>query len=440
MAMERKSLVQLFIPIFIETLFYMLAGMVDTLMLSTISDQAVGAVGTSNTYISMFILMFSIVATGMMAVMTQNIGANRIGVAYQAKNLGLFFNFILGILLSVFLFLFSGQLLQVIGISPALKEGASVYIKIVGGGCFLNALIPIFSGYLRAFGYTKQPLYATIVGNLINLCLNSIFLFYFHYGIAGVATATVISKVVNLCIVMFCAIRKINAKNSPDRVSNVTVLKQIVKIGLPSAFESFLYNVAMTLAIRYLNQMDVEGFNVAARAYTAQISSFSFAAGAALAQANAIMTGWRIGSKEFEACKTGTRKAWFVGVTVAVLLSSMIALFSPYIIRIFTDNPEMIHIVSKLLWIDVALEIGRVTNLVYGNALKTCGDAVFPVILGVIFMFLCAVGGTYFWGIHLNLLVIGCYIGLACDECFRGVGMIFRWKSDAWQKKRLILD
>ena len=51
MEVQRKSLTQLFVPICFETLFYMLAGMVDTLMLSSVSDQAVGAVGTANTYI-----------------------------------------------------------------------------------------------------------------------------------------------------------------------------------------------------------------------------------------------------------------------------------------------------------------------------------------------------------------------------------------------------
>ena len=49
MSGKRKSLIQLFIPICLETLLYMLAGMVDTLMLSSVSDQAVGAVGTANT-------------------------------------------------------------------------------------------------------------------------------------------------------------------------------------------------------------------------------------------------------------------------------------------------------------------------------------------------------------------------------------------------------
>ena len=48
MAAERKTLTQLSVPICLETLFYMLSGMVDTLMLSSVSDQAVGAVGTAN--------------------------------------------------------------------------------------------------------------------------------------------------------------------------------------------------------------------------------------------------------------------------------------------------------------------------------------------------------------------------------------------------------
>ena len=77
MAAERKTLTQLSVPICLETLFYMLSGMVDTLMLSSVSDQAVGAVGTANTYISVFIIMFGVISSGMIAVMSQNIGAGK---------------------------------------------------------------------------------------------------------------------------------------------------------------------------------------------------------------------------------------------------------------------------------------------------------------------------------------------------------------------------
>lgn len=438
MATERKTLTQLFVPICFETLFYMLSGMVDTLMLSSVSDQAVGAVGTANTYIGVFIIMFGVISSGMVAVMTQNIGAGRTGIAYQARQLGLAFNAVIGILMSVFLAAFSGKILRIVSIAPALQEPAEIYLKIVGGACFLNALIPIFSSYLRVFGYTKHSLIGTIVGNVLNIVLNSVFLFVLNWGVMGVAVATVISRVVNLIIVAAMGAVLIKAKQSPERMSAGKILGQIIKIGFPSACETALYNVAMTLIVRFMNQMDANGMNVAARSYTMQIANFSYCVGAALAQANAIMTGWRIGAKEYDECDKGTRKAVIYGLITATCFSVTFAVFGQFIIHIFTDDVQMIKLVEKLLIVDIFLEFGRVTNLVYGQALKTSGDALFPVVMGAIFMYLFAVGGTYFLGIHLGLLAVGAYIAMAGDECARAVGMVLRWKSGKWKNKSLL--
>ena len=438
MAVERKTLAQLSVPICLETLFYMLSGMVDTLMLSSVSDQAVGAVGTANTYIGVFIVMFGIISSGMVAVMSQNIGAGRPGIAYQARQLGMIFNAVIGILMSVVLAVFSSGILRMVSIAPALFEPAETYLKIVGGTCFLNALIPIFSSYLRVFGYTKHSLIGTIVGNLLNIILNSVFLYVFHRGVMGVAVATVISRIVNLIIVAIMGAVLIKAKQSPERISPQKILAQIVKIGFPSALETALYNVAMTFIVRFMNQMDANGMNVTARSYAMQIADFSYCAGAALAQANAIMTGWRIGAKELEECDRGTRKAVIYGLVTATCFSVTFALSGRFIVHIFTDNTQMISLVVKLLIIDIFLEFGRVTNLVYSQALKTSGDALFPVIMGAIFMYLFAVGGTYFLGIHMGFLAVGAYIAMAGDECARAVGMVLRWKSGQWKRKSLV--
>ena len=438
MAVERKTLAQLSVPICLETLFYMLSGMIDTLMLSSVSDQAVGAVGTANTYIGVFIVMFGIISSGMVAVMSQNIGAGRPGIAYQARLLGMIFNAVIGILMSVVLAVFSSGILRMVSIAPALFEPAETYLKIVGGTCFLNALIPIFSSYLRVFGYTKHSLIGTIVGNLLNIILNSVFLYMFHWGVMGVAVATVISRIVNLIIVAIMGAVLIKAKQSPERISSQKILAQIVKIGFPSALETALYNVAMTFIVRFMNQMDANGMNVTARSYAMQIANFSYCAGAALAQANAIMTGWRIGAKELEECDRGTRKAVIYGLVTATCFSVTFALSGRFIVHIFTDDAQMISLVVKLLTIDIFLEFGRVTNLVYSQALKTSGDALFPVIMGAIFMYLFAVGGTYFLGIHMGFLAVGAYIAMAGDECARAVGMVLRWKSGQWKRKSLV--
>ena len=435
---ERKSLTQLFVPICFETLCYMLAGMVDTLMLSSVNDQAVGAVGTANTYIGVFIIMFSVVSSGMIAVMTQYIGAGRNGVAYQAKQLGLIFSAILGIVLSFFLFFCAEPVLKVVGVADLLLDYAVTYMKIVGGSCILNALIPIYSSYLRAFGYTKEPLIATLTGNVLNLILNAVFLFVFGMGVTGVAIATVISRVVNLIIIIFAGKHLIHAGKDKEGLPNKVVFGQIIRVGLPSAMETALYNLAMTIIIRFLNQMDADGLNVTARSYAVQITNFSYCVGAALSQANAILTGWRIGADKFEECDKGTKKAALIGIVVATTVETLFAVFSGVLMRMFTDDPAMIALVGKLLVVDIVLEIGRVSNLVFGNALKTSGDAVFTTVIAAVFMYVCAVGGTYILGIQLGMLVVGAYIGMAMDECTRAVCMFFRWRSGKWKEKELI--
>ncbi|MBO5146470.1 MAG: MATE family efflux transporter [Lachnospiraceae bacterium] len=432
---KQKGLVQLFIPICLETLCHMLAGVVDTLMLSSVGDKAVGAVGTANTYIGMFIIMFSIISSGMIAVMTQYIGAGKNGVAYQARQVGLLFNAVLGIFMSLMLFTCSEFILKMVGIADSLLPYAVTYLKIVGGFSILNAVIPIFSSYLRAFGHTRQPLIATLCGNVLNLIFNSIFLFVFDFGVAGVACATVISRMFNLTMVMLAAHRRVKAKQSPERIRNTEVLKNIVRIGLPSALETALYNVAMTLIIRFLNSMDSEGLNVTARSYAMQITNFSYSVGAALAQANAIMTGWRIGAEEYDACDRGTKRAAVIGIVVATILESAFALSSGALMHLFTDDPVMISLVGKLLAIDIVLEIGRVSNLVFGNALKTSGDALYTTVIAASFVYLCAVAGTYFFGIRMELYVVGAYIAMALDECVRAVFMFGRWNTGKWRQK-----
>ena len=438
MSSSRKTLLQLFIPISLETLCFMLTGMVDTIMLSSVGDAAVGAVGTANTYISVFIIMFNIISSGMIAVMTQYIGANKPGIAYQAKQIGAIFNAILGILLSVFLFFFSGKVLELVGVAPMLMDYAKTYLEIVGGFCFLNALIPIFSSYLRAFGFSKHPLYATMTGNILNLVLNAFFLFVMKWGVAGVAIATVISRIVNLLINIICSRILIKTDMYTERMKTFDIFKQIIRIGLPSAFETALYNIALTLTIRFLNQMDANGLNVTARAYAMQIANFSFCVGVSLAQANAILTGWHVGAKEYDKCDKQTKKAAIIGIIVATILESLFAIFSAQIMRLFSDDPEMVRLVGILLTIDIVLEIGRVSNLVFGQALKTSGDAVFPTVIAAIFMYLCMVLGTYVFGIRLGLLAVGAYIAMASDECVRAIFMFARWQSGKWRKKGLV--
>ncbi len=438
MTHKRPRLFTLFFPIFLELLLTMLTGAVDTLMLSSEGDQAVGAVGTANSYISIFLILFSIISSGMTAVMTQYIGAKRPGVAQQALRLGLLFNLSAGVVITCLLVLLAEPVLLAVGIAEGLLAPGRIYLQAIGCFCICNALIPIYSSYLRSFGHTSATLVGTALANVVNVLLNAVFLFWMDWGVLGVAIATGISRLLNLMWVWAAARRRIKPVQDDAPLPNREIFRKIIQVGLPAAMESSLYQLAMTIVMSLLNRMDAIGVQATARAYAAQITNFSFCAGAALAHANAIFVGWRIGAGELEDCGRETCRNALIAITVSVATACVIALVSPWLLPLFTDDPDMVRLVGMLLVVDIVLEIGRSSNLVFGFALKTSGDATYPMIVAITFAFLCAAGGTWLFGIRLDLLAVGAYIAMALDECVRAVFMFLRWKRGVWKSKILV--
>lgn len=433
-----KKLFTLFVPIFLEVFLLMLAGIVDTLMLSGVSDEAVGAVGSANTYLGLFAIVFTIIASGLIAVMTQYIGAGKKGIAYQARQIALLLNGVFGFVISLFLWFGGSLIIDGLGMADNLREDAVIYTRIVGASCMLLSITPVFSSYLRAFDKTKHSLCAALIGNGFNVLFNALFIFVWKQGVLGVAIATIIGRAVQLTLNVIFSIFLVNGRQYKERIDNKLLIKQIVKIGLPAALESALYTVAMVLVTMFLNMMDETGFNATARTYANQITSFAYCAALAFAQANVILNGWRIGEDRVKDCYSSTNKSALIGIGSGVLIELIISLCSFWIMQLFTDDQTLVKAVQLILLVDIALEIGRAGNLVYGQALKGAGDSFYPAIVAIIFNFICAVGLTYLFGIVFKLGVLGAYIGLTLDECLRALFMFIRYRSGKWESKVII--
>lgn len=435
---KHKKLFLLFIPIFAESFLLILFGMVDSLMVSRISDNAVGAVGTASTYFTILYLLFAVISNGLLAVMTQYIGANKKGVAFQARQLAIVLNSAIGITFSLILGIGAKWVVDTLGVSEALRKDATVYIRIVGAGVFIDALTPVFSNYLRAFDKTKFTLISACAGNVVNLCLNTLFLFGFKWGITGVAVATIIGKSVTIALCLIFGHFLIHGLRFEERISRKLLIKQILKIGLPSAIESAGYTIAMAAVMTFLNRMDPSGFHANARSYAAQITSFAYCTAFALSQANVIICGWNIGNGKLKECYPSTLKAALIGIGAGILVELTLALASFGYLGLITKDEKLIKAIRIVLFIDIALEIGRAANLVYGNTLKSTGDSIFPMYVAVPLTLVCAIGGAYLFAVVLKMGVIGAYIALALDECTRGIVMFIRWKTGKWEEKVIV--
>ena len=437
---HKSKLLSLFVPIFLETLFLMLAGIADTLMLSSVSDQAVGAVGTANTYVGMFFILFAIMSSGLIAVMTQYIGLGKKGVAFQARQLAILINGGIGIVLAILLIVLSEPIIGGLGIAESMKVDAVHYMRIVGGGCLLDALIPVFSTYLRAFDKAKFSLAAAFSGNVVNVLCNTLVLFVIRPAdlVSGIAAGTLIGKGVNLLLCFLFGWFLIKGRQFDERIERKQILKDIIRVGFPAAAETAIYTAAMAAVMAILNRTDTTGFGATAKAYAQQITNLAYCVSFAFSQANVILVGWAIGEGKAKECYKPTYWASLIAIGASVVFEAVLAAASPGILRAFTSDEAMILTVRNLLLIDIALEVGRAANLVYGYTLKSTGDSIFPAAITAVFNLLFAVGGALLFGYVMNLKVVGIFIGLTLDECVRAVLMWLRWRSGKWEGKVLV--
>ncbi len=103
----------------------------------------------------MFFISFGIISSGLVSVMTQYVGSEKRGVAYQALRIAILINGGIGVTLSVVLGFAAGPIIDALGFATNLRDIASAYLRIIGSVCFLDALVPVFSCYLRAFNKAR---------------------------------------------------------------------------------------------------------------------------------------------------------------------------------------------------------------------------------------------------------------------------------------------
>ena len=437
-----KKLFRLFVPIFLETFFMMLAGMMDTFMLSHIGDAAVGAVGSANTYLGLFFIFFGIISSGLIAVMTQYIGLGKKGVAVQARNVSILINGGIGLALALILGLAARPIIDALGVSEALRPDAAKYLRIVGIGCVLDALIPVFSCYLRAFDKSRMSLVAAFSGNVVNTLFNVLAIFViktgFFSGVGGVAFGTVLGKIVNIALCVLFGRIFVRGGQYEEREDLKRLLKSILRVGFPAALETAIYSAAMGVAMIFVGRMDADGFNSTAKSYAQQISSFAYCASFAFAQANVILAGWNIGKGDLKSCYRLTRNAALIALGAGVLVELLLAVVSPFVLNQLTPDKELVNLVRNLLFLDIALEVGRATNLVYGTTLKSTGDSIYPAVLALIFNALFIIGGSYLFGVVLGWKALGVFLGFTLDEMARAGLMILRWRTGKWEAKVLV--
>ena len=443
--MDKKSrgalpMLKLTLPIAMEQFFRILVSSVDTMMLSSYSNDAVAAVGLVSQYSFFLTILFSVIGTGCSIVLAQYLGANKseedLNHVAQAGAIMVFF---MSIFMTALVIFGTGWLLNRYTLEPAVRRYAWQYFIIYGGiSCFFNAFSLLQGAILRSYGYTSEAMITSIVANLTNVLGNALSLYGWFglpvLGVPGVAGASGFAMVVS------CILFRIFIKRRRDVVFHMKgitkvpreAFKMVLKVGVPTAGESLSYNVSQITIMAMISTLGT--YAMSAQVYTMTILRFVFVAAIAIGQATQIKSGYFVGAKQNDLVYKKVFKYQLVATTVSMVMIVLVNLVKRPVIGIFTDIPEVYGFVSTLLIYSAYIEFGRSLNLVYIGALKGSGDVRFPVLYGIFSNWFFMVLGSYILGLKCGLGLVGFRLGIGTDETTRGIVMLLRWKSRRWQK------
>ncbi len=439
---EKLNLFSLTWPIFLEVFLFMLMGIVDTFMLSALSDDAVSGVGAANQYIHIAILVLEVVGTGAAIVVSQYLGSKRYLEASKISATAVSLNLVVGLLMSAGYFIFARSMMQAMNLQGDVLEYAEQYLSIVGGAIFLQAIINSLAAIIRVHGWTKQTMYVSLGMNIIHVIGNYVLIFgkfgFPELGVQGAAISSIASRFLALLVFFWLLYQVVEyrVKFSYYLKLSKEYIGKILHIGIPAAFEQVMYQACQIVFLYYATYLGAEA--LAARQYAMNISMFTFLFAIAIGMGTAIIVGRLVGANEQDEAYTRLWKSLKFALIFTLSTVTLVIIFRNQLIGLFTENPEVIKIATSVLVLSILLETGRTLNIVIINSLRAAGDARFPVLIGVFSMVAMSLPLGYFLVFVLDMGLPGIWLAIAADEWIRGIIMYFRWKSRKWEKYALV--
>lgn len=442
----RRNIKLLTVPIFIELLLVSMMGATDTFMLSQYADDSVAAVGVANQLITFAFLVFQIINIGTTVLCSQYLGAGLRDKMELITALALVLNVIVGALISLILSLGAPLLLSWMGLKPDLMQYGLPYMQIVGAFAIFQALHMTISASLRADNKAFYPMMVVMLVNVVNILGNYGFIFG-HFGlpalgVRGAAIATNISRgvaMVTLFGILFfkhIPLRRIIESLKTSWETLRSEMGKLVRIGLPSAGENMSYNAQQVVITYFINLLGNDALTT--RMYAVNCLMFAYIFSICIAQGAAIVIGHLVGDGKYEA---SYRLGWYalrLGILVTVFFSICFAFSGSSIFALLTDNEDIIRLGATIFLVDIAVEIGKVSNIYYTNVLRSVGDVNFPFYVGITVQWLVGVFFAWLFGLYFGWGLVGMWCAFILDEGIRGMIFVWRWHSKRWQQRSFV--
>lgn len=377
-----KQLLLFFFPILIGTFFQQLYNTVDTIIVGQfVGTEALAAVGTTGTVINLLVGFFVGVASGATVIISQYFGANDRENLSKSVHTSMALAVAGGVVIMVFGIVTARPTMLAMGVPDDIMDDAVLYMNVYYLGIIGNLIYNIGTGVLRAIGDSRMPLYVLIVCCLANVVLDLLFVVVFHWGVFGVAFATILSQLISAVLLM---IRLMGTKEA-YRVElrkirfHKDILKNVVRIGLPAGLQSVMYSFSNILIQASINSFGTTA--IAAWAAIGKIDGFIWMVMNAFGIAVTTFAGQNFGARQYDRMKRCTRVGLGMCLGTIIALSALLFIFRYQLLMFFTGDAEVVNIGAQFCLVLAPSYFTFVFIEILSGAIRGAGEALQPMLI-----------------------------------------------------------
>ncbi len=443
-SLQDKSLFSLTWPIFVDTLMVFLINVADAWFLSQESDESAAAVGAVLPITGMCFSLFIALNAAGTAVAARLFGQQSKSITSEnTHSIALVFGALIGLSLLVglsisgLLIFFSEPLASFMGLKGNALIDASTYLHTLGFAALALSIRFSASAVLQAYGKTQWNMACTSVMTIVNLFFNYVFIYGAfglpEMGVQGIALSTCIAWTINL-ILSFLVIYYLRISIAfPKSIHSFKAsAKPILNIAIPSSIEPQAWHLSQLIIMNMIVNLGQTA--LATRVYVFNLLFIVILFTVSLSAGVQLKVAFFFGAKRYEEMHNTLVRGVCQGMIFVVLIITALYVFSANLLGLFSNNAEIIALGSFILSLAVFAEIGRVLNVVIGFAIKSVGHAKFIALFGVSAIWLFSVPFTWFLGIYMGYGLIGIWVAMGVDECFRGSVVTWYWHKKQAQR------
>lgn len=439
---SNESLKAMIIPLFLEQLLVMLVGIADTLVVSYAGEAAVSGVSLVNQFNTIFIYLFTALASGGAVVISQYIGRKANDDAGKASSQLLLFSVLFSLLIEAMILVGNEKIIFMMfgKVESSVMQACITYLRISAYSYPALAVYNAGAALFRSIGKTNVTMYLSVASNIINVIGNLIGVFVLHAGVAGVAYPSLIARTFSAVVItVLCFQRKNEVFYRYKWIFqwNGDSMRQILKIAIPNGMENGVFQlvkVALSSMVALFGT-----YQIAANGVAQSIWSLAALAGVAMGPVFITVIGQCMGNGDIKAADHYFKKLTRITLFISSAWNLLIFVLTPLFLKFYALEPETKHLVILLVLIH---NLFNATAYPYSgalsNGLRAAGDVKFTMYVSIISTIAVRLLLSWFFGIILKMGVIGIAIAMVCDWIIRALIFFWRQKSGKWKAFQVI--